>query len=390
MYGAIKSEVDQDTKTLKRFTRNGTRCAIMAVGAGQPVRGANLDFKRPDFLVMDDLLDLEDTKTSMKFDDLKKSLVSTTLRSLDLNRYFACYLGNMYASNCLTTWLVNNVGWKSIRLAPVLADGSLLWPELVPMEVLQRQYKEAEAEGTLDAFYAEVLNTPMTEMSQVLDYSAVQPVDSVTLGSLHLGSFILIDPAGNKSTSDANAIGYFEFYDDLRHRGGETVVMREVLAEQLSPAKVIEQTLRWCMQKGCRDIFVEAVAYQSTLVFWMQHYIVQLGLTNADIRVHEILPKGKAGKNLRILGGMKSLISERVVLEKTCYSAVMTQVRAFRLSAKDNVDDVLDLLVYADELRINPEQRKKIRSNIDLQIERMPTRGSLESLIEQQTFNDCV
>jgi hypothetical protein len=70
----------------------------------------------------------------------------------------------------------------------------------------------------------------------------------------------------------------------------------------------------------------------------------------------------------------------------------MARVRSFSVAKRDNVDDVLDLLVYADELRVNPEKRKLIRSNLDLQIALSAMTGGHkgESLAEALTINDSV
>lgn len=370
-------DISTDTKTLKIFDMGGIRRSLMPFGAGQSLRGTQVDFQRPDFLILDDLLDLEDTDTDLKYTRLKRWLYATALEALNKFNSVTVYLGNMYPKNCLTTFLVNSDNWKSLRLCPILADGSLLWPEMLPLKVLQEKFRAAEKDGTLDMFYSEVLNMPIGSTEGMLDFSAIQPLDdSWWTRTFNLGSFVVIDPAGNKTTSDANAIGYFELHQD--EMGREYPCMKHVVEDNLDPKQVITEALKLCFDNGCRTLFVEGVAYQSTLGFWLGEAIKNLGLSLEDFQIILIQPE-RTSKNGRILGLLKSLIRGSAKIGKLCYPLIMARAKAWDISSTKNKDDVLDLIYYA--LRIAKEHRDKLKPNVELRMNAMESAASTEAAL---------
>ena len=374
MYGNRDRTVESDTRTEKIFWYNGRKLSLAAYGAGQSLRGTQVDYARPDLIIMDDLLDLEDTDTPLKFDRLKRWLTATALEAMSKYNYVAVYLGNMYPKNCLTTFLVNSPNWKSIRLSPILADGSLLWPEVMPLHVLQDKFAQAERDDTLASFYAEVMNMPIGSAEGLLDFGKILPVPDEEFHDYHLGNYVVIDPAGHKATSDANAIGYYEIYEDL---SGNTDVAqqkpycRELIEDNLDPMQVIKAALEICLRYGCRTIFVEGVAYQSTLAFWFGEVMKVLGLDHSNFNIILIHPE-KTGKNGRILGTLKSLIVGEIKLGIMAYAMTLTRAREWDISSTKNKDDILDLHYYAK--RVMREHRDKIKHSIDLQIEREQAR----------------
>jgi hypothetical protein len=92
-------------------------------------------------------------------------------------------------------------------------------------------------------------------------------------------------------------------------------------------------------------VLVEAVAYQATLVFWMDEAKRRYGLHG--LRILEIYP-GTTQKNSRIINALKLLTAEAALLmiHPQIKSQVVHQVVHWNPLKTRNVDDLLDLLAY--------------------------------------------
>ena len=92
---------------------------------------------------------------------------------------------------------------------------------------------------------------------------------------------------------------------------------------------------------------MEGVAYQSTLLFWFDHYCEQEGISG--FYFVELSPKGQA-KNNRIKRGLLQLLKGEILLHPSIRSKVLTQIMEWNPLKINNTDDIIDPIGYVDEI----------------------------------------
>lgn len=108
----------------------------------------------------------------------------------------------------------------------------------------------------------------------------------------------------------------------------------------------ISESFRLAMLYGISVVLIESVAYQATLAFWMQYFMLQRGLSG--LKALEIYP-GMNSKNSRILEMLKQLTAPtpQLYIHPRVKTRFIYQVSHFNPIKTRNVDDVLDLAAYA-------------------------------------------
>jgi hypothetical protein len=210
------------------------------------------------------------------------------------------------------------------------------------VESLLEELENDESMGHPEIFYSEVMNDEEAGSRSSIDFREINvwqergPRGEILQPE---GGWVIIDPALAKKTSDDCAIGVFYLFN------GEPVLWH------LETGKFNEmQKVRMCLELAIRfkvmSVVVEAVAYQESLCYWIDHFRQQLGLEG--LRILTISPAGIA-KNSRILSMMKHLTAKqaRLWVVPTVRSLVVHQLIYWNPLRQSNKDDILDILAYA-------------------------------------------
>lgn len=341
IFGDWKLEAEVDTQALKVFYFRGRSVILRAIGAGTAVRGINRKNSRPDVIIMDDVQKREDAENPELAAKLLRWITGTLMKARSNAGCTYIYVGNMYPQNCILAKLRDNSQWTSFIVGGILADGSSLWEELRPIVDLLAEYQSDTELGVGEIFISEVLNNTDLAAASGLDLAKIPHPPSYMLETEGEASFILIDPSAGKKTSDDLTIEHYTVVDG-------TPILDELEAGTFSPLETIERTIKMGMRRGTRAIFVEGVAYQSTLLFWFDHYCNNNGITGFIFG--ELSPKGQA-KNNRIKKGLIRLIKGEILLHPSVRSRVIMQATAWNPGTTNNVDDIIDPIGYVDEVQ---------------------------------------
>lgn len=275
LYGEIKFESKNEGRGLYIFILNGKRCVLRALGAGQQVRGLNVDNQRPDLAIIDDLEDIENTRTPHLLKQLQQWVYRTFFKALSRN-YKIIWIGNIISNNCILKQLVESKAWQSMRLGAILSDGRPLWPDMWTLKQLQEDFLEYKRAGMVTAWYAEMMNMPMPEgnglitAEQIIYKPRRHPVDFTT-------GFVTIDPAISKKTiRDKTAI----VVHGIVEQKPEVI---DYVHEQLDPLETITETLRLTTEYGINVIGIESNAYQASLKFWFDTEFQRNGIINMEV-----------------------------------------------------------------------------------------------------------
>lgn len=348
-FPGLVTEVTSDSATKKVCVVLGRVLVLRAVGAETSFRGINIKKRRPDLMIFDDAQTVDCAESVEESRKFQRKFFGTMLKAADQYSCVYIYVGNMYQDlhigegqySCLLRNLQLNPNWMSYIVGAILEDGTSLWEELQPLKQLLQELAEDRAAGQEGVFYAEKLNDPKATPYASVDLSKT-PIKEKLAGELHQGNFIIIDPATEKKTSDQICYNYFECYDVVPYS-------MEISYGKHSPSQTIVHALEMAIRLNCNLIVVEAVAYQYTLLHWFQVIAEQQGITGI-----EFLPiyPGGVSKNSRILQMLKSLTTGALGASKDTYPLIAAQVRAWNPHARNNLDDILDTMAYAEKVMV--------------------------------------
>lgn len=336
----------KDRQDEKHFGFRGRNIILKGVGAGTAIRGINVDNNRPDIMIFEDIQSREDAESETISKALLTWMIGTAMKAKSPDGCMFLFIANMYPTKwSILRQLKNNPTWTKFIAGGILADGTSLWEELQPIEQLTKEFENDLSMGHPEIFYSEVLNDENAAANNLIDFSKLQPCE-IAAEEIAAGNYVIIDPSGMKRKSDETAIGYFEVHS-------EKPVLMEVTSDRLSPGDTIRQALKYCLVHNCRLVCIESVAYQASLGYWFQVICTQLQITG--IECVEIYPGGFS-KIARILSMFKQYQAGDVRVNAPLRAQVHSQITSFNPLKDNNVDDILDLLVYAPKvLEMYPE-----------------------------------
>lgn len=342
-FGDWKLGCEKDTQSIKKFGYRSRNITLAALGAGASMRGLNIKNERPDVMIFEDIQTREQADSQIQSDNLEKWMVGTAMKAKSPTGCTFIFVANMYPTKwSILRKLKTNPTWIKFIAGGILADGTSLWEDLQPIAQLTKEFENDLAMGRPEIFYAEVLNDENASSNNLIDLSLLPsvPYPEDEQRPPPAGNFIVIDPSGQKTNSDATAIGYFEVHD-------ARPVLVELLNEKMSPGDTIREALKLGLQHNCRLIAVESVAYQASLNYWFRFICQQQQIYGFEFV--ELYPGGYS-KNSRILAMLKGYAAGEVFVAKECKPQVHLQITQFNPLKTDNVDDVLDLLTYAPKV----------------------------------------
>lgn len=340
IFGDWELGKETDRQDLKKFGFRGRAVILMGVGVDSSVRGITLKNERPDVMIFDDIQSRECADSQVQTDKLEREFMGTFMKAKSPHGCMFVFIANMYPTKwSLLRKLKYNPEWTSFIVGGILADGTSLWEELQPIEQLLKELKNDISMGRSEIFFAEVLNDETASSNYLIDLSKL-PELPYTEGDIALGNYVIIDPATDKLGADDVSIGYFEIYNGLP-------VLRELIADKLSPGDTIRKTLEICLRRNCRLIAIESNAYQYTLKYWFNFIMSQLGL--AGIEAVDIY-SGSLSKNSRIIAMLRAYGKGDLFIDPSCRPLAHLQITQFNPLKRDNADGILDLLTYASRV----------------------------------------
>lgn len=330
-----------DSADTKKAAYHGRSVSLVARGWSAGVRGINLQNQRPDIIFCDDVQTKKNDDSETERKTLLQELVGTIFKAIaPRGNRLIIYVGNMYSKECILNKFKNSPSWISMVTGAILSNGTPLWPELFSLEELMESYYHDEALGLAAIWFAEVMNDPQGSTLSLLPNPL--PDSDVTEIIDHDGAFITIDPAGFRRASDDNVIAVH-----LKYNNKSYVV--ETVKGILDPKELISECFRLCFKWDVSLIGVEAVAYQQTLCFWIQHFLKEIHISH--ITVVELSPHGRS-KESRIRQYIQELYREECyILDPTTRRDYVWQASVYKIGKSDNKDDLLDAIAYGLDIR---------------------------------------
>lgn len=343
LWGDWKLSRTKDTQPLKKFAFAGRPVSLAALGSGSSLRGLNIKFVRPDVMIMDDMQAREEAQSPQVAEELLTWMLGTLLKANNKRRCQFVFVGNMYPfEGSILKKLKNNPAWTSFICGAILADGESIWPALRSVDDILDELENDISMGHPEIFYSEVMNDEEAGNKAGVDITKINYwLLDESDGGMPLepeAGFIIIDPSVGKKKNDKVGIGVVLIFSGVP-------VLWDLAVDAFNPKQQIEQCFKFASKYGLMAILVESVAYQATLVFWMEEAKQRFGLTG--LRVLEIYP-GINTKVSRILNALKQLCAQsgQLMLHPRVKSQVIHQIVHYNPLRQRNVDEILDILAY--------------------------------------------
>lgn len=344
---AIREELTANEKILRDFGEqksdkwteehivlmNGSQ--IRAKGRGFQIRGF-----RPDVIICDDLEDDEVIYSKEQREKLQNWYLRTLLPSLQ-PRQNVVYVGTKLHHFSLISILEEKEEFK-VNYYRAIVNGKSIWPELWPMETLNKLRKEL---GEY-AFQSEYMNNPISQEEQ--------PVKPYMLDGVEIKKneekvrCMALDPAiSEKETSDYRAITIFDRYPsgfkEVFSEHGRWGVMGQVdkiidYYEKFKPDRIIIEEVAF--QKILRNILTEKA----------QERGVYLPITSAELGT---------GKNKMQKDKLSRLLSVVHLFEQKMVQIDNPELKEELLAFPfGDYDDLVDATVYSLYWLMNSREGK--------------------------------
>jgi hypothetical protein len=351
VFGEVKMIKESETDSIWIFELpmgNGRikQCILRAVGAGQQMRGINIDNQRPDIAVVDDVEDNENTDSELLQKKLDKWIFGPFIKALARNRRKLIWLGNMLQKTSLLARLSRNPKWNPVVFGAMVKNsvtGELasLWPERWPLVELVEDFEEYRGLGLTETWMCEMMNMPgHGENGFTQDQIFYQPVPTPDDIS---AAWITIDPAfGENAHNDNTAIVVH-----VLPKNGVPMSVAHVHAKG-DEYWMFEETLRLAYYWNAWTWGIESVAAQKVLLT-----LFQLLLAGKQLNHHvELLPL-KAGsgdsKVSRIRSWVAMMSAKEYALAEGDIEAT-NQLLSYNMKKKSNHDDLIDSNAYGPQM----------------------------------------
>ncbi len=138
---------------------NGTR--IVAVGAGQRVRGFIEGDTRPNLIIVDDFESEKNAYTAEGRAKNKKWVTEAVLPSLAKDGRLLM-IGTVISEDCFLFWAKESSAWKTLWFTIWDEDEKPIWPEMYSVERIIEIRDSMASVGNLGGFYQEYMNQPQS------------------------------------------------------------------------------------------------------------------------------------------------------------------------------------------------------------------------------------
>lgn len=331
----------KDSADTKRGAYHRNILIIKARGAGTSVRGINEDNKRPDLILCDDMQTKENDESETDRARLFNWFVGTLLKTVTQKQSIVFYIGNMYSDHCILYQLKVNPFWTSLITGCILEDGTSLWPELYSIEDLYESFLHDESLSKSDIWFAEMMNDPVESLDGLIH--GPFPEKNITLIPYPDASFITVDPAGFRIHSDENVCTAHYIIDTKGY-------VAEMAGGIWNPKETVQNAIAMAIRHDASLIAVEAVAYQQSLAFWIQHFLTEEGIK--DISSVPLKRPTNKTKTQFIRNFISEIYAGNYFFLRTIDRAKFVwQATAYRMSKSVNKDDWLDSAAMGLEVR---------------------------------------
>lgn len=342
IFGNIVWIKRQEGAGFYKFKLGDKTCILMARGAGQQVRGLNVDNQRPQIAVVDDLEDNDNIATEELFIKLKRWFWGPFMKCLDKIDHKIIHLGNMISNKQLLKEHCDSPMWHSMRFGALLSNGEPLWPDVWTVEKLQADFKNYMSAGLIDVWFAEMMNMPIAAGMGLIRAEHINYRPQVNPGEIQFG-FITIDPAISEENWAHKAaivvhgwVGQYWQICDYETGIG------------IDPMELWKVTLELALKWQVNVVGIESVAYQASLRPLFKHFAIADGVDYMEF----VKLEASQRKTPRIAGWAGWIKSHDYAIPQGDFQ-ITEQLLTYDPTKKHNDCDLIDACAYGPQMAEN-------------------------------------
>lgn len=270
MFGNIKDAIGSDKGMDESFAKSAWTAYgstfILPRGAGQQVRGLNWANHRPELVIIDDLEDKNEIKSEENRKKLKEWFHSDLMKTEDKysDGCVFIYIDTIKHEDSLLVDLIESPEWASVQLSICDGDYKSYDPNYMTDEEIAKEVEEHRRLGTLDAFYMERMNIPISSEDAVFKQEYFRYfedlMDKLKIGEEEVRTYNLlhitiVDPARTVKLQSADSAILTVAID----RKSRRIYVREVTSKKFYPDELYEEMFRQVTVYGSFILGYDAV-----------------------------------------------------------------------------------------------------------------------------------
>jgi len=351
VFGDIEQTMVTERKELVRFYLNGRSCIFVAKGVLGSSRGLSIGIRRPSLIIPDDMQSEENAASPAESTSTITWWSSTILPSVAPEGSVIVYVGNTFAyEGALLNQLIKDKAWVSLTLGAILSDGTSLWEELMPIKMLLESFRSALVIGRDTQWLAQMMNAIDISHNSNFEADKIEQlyndrfrrkyinekgeeiIEEIDYGIDH--SWVMIDPSSQRPNADEISI--------IRTKEDKVgnIITTHSIKDKMNPEENVLKAIGLCIETNTPVICVEDIAYQVTLIFWINKYLEKLDIDWISVMGYN---PGKQHKNVRITTDFRLLAKGAHFIAPIPWdNHYKPQASLFNKMIKTNKDDVLD------------------------------------------------
>jgi hypothetical protein len=265
VFGSIKIAYD-DSEMDESFSKHTWTAfgstLVMPRGSGQQVRGLIFKNFRPQLIIVDDFEDRKELENPENRRKNKEWFHSDLLRCVDRysDKWKIVYIDTLKHSESLLQELLEDNDWKGLRLDLCDDNYNSNVPELISTEQLLKEAASARKNGTLDIFYMEYRNIPISKENQSfrLEYFQNNHYSATDINIKEMETIVIVDPAKTIQIQNADSaiVGVGINYAT----GG--IYFHDCVSGKMYPDQIYNEMFEMALRLGSHVIGVEVTGLE--------------------------------------------------------------------------------------------------------------------------------
>ena len=322
---------------------------VLAMGITGQIRGFNPDDFRPDLIIIDDVLNDENTKTIDQRKKIEELIFGALLNSLapasECPSAKAVFLQTPFTKDDAIEKCMRDPEWNPLRFGCFDEKGESRWPERYPTEVLRKAKEAAIRRSQYRLWMREKECMLVSGEEKALDVTKFKHYDVLPE---YLDTIIAIDPASSDATTaDDHAIVALGF------KGMDIFVLDYHVAKAVMPDAAANHFFNLVLMYAPRKAAVEAISYQRILKWYLEQEMLKRRIFVATEAVQD-----RRSKATRIMQAIPGYLAYGHLFIRPSMDVLITQADDYDPQVADQPDDLLDAIATGI-ISMNPALRQQ-------------------------------
>lgn len=331
-----------DSFSKKAWTAYGNTL-ILPRGAGQQVRGLNWRGYRPQLIIIDDLEDAEEVLSELNRQKTRNWFYADVEKSVNRykNDWRMLYIDTLKHEDALLAELLEASDWKTTRLSICTEDYKSLVPDYISDSELEVEVQRHREAGTMDVFYMEMMNSPISLEDAVFKQSYFhhdREIEDKLKDRYRSDTAVIVDPAKTVKLHSAESGIIGVTFDPIEKR----LYFRDLIGAKLHPDQLYDAAIDMCLSIGAPTLAVEVTSLNEFITFPFKNRIQERGV---NIEFVELKARGKKEDRIAALAPLYRL--GQIVHNPLVCGPLEQQLLSFPRSRRF---DLMDAAAYSLEL----------------------------------------